>query len=677
MMKLKVALIATASLLALGVPSVVRAQAAGAASGPFADVPADHWAYQSVDTLQKAGIVIGYPDGTYGGQRAMSRYEFAVAIARLLPLLQTNNNYATKDDLAALRQDLEQKLQANSDAIDALRKLVDEFQPELDKLGQDVTAVKDRLDALEARVAAVEEEQRRIKFTGALNIIAEGEDLTKGSAFADQNGGVTSTGGTGTKHVLTTTDVFHDFLLSIDGKVSDTATAHVKVDFGNYLSGGVGNTAAPDYSAGGIAAGAGLGGTTLGSLTASSEATTLWEADIEQPVSLGPLGGADLVAGRFGNQWTRYTLEQVDSDVYTSLWQTDDGNIPTDGAKVNFKLGSVGLNAWAGQMKAIPFAQPYGGSTIDPIHTGNQFGDLPGLNFPALIPDDHASPLQQGAGARATIGNPNKWVLGASVEQFALAASPVDPDSHIGAHYGVLSVYGVDFNGAVPVLSKTGLTLDANWTDSANGFNSRSFNDIGNGWRYESTDDELGIKLGALSLKGGYQYVGPDFSAPGYWGRAGSWINPSNIEGGVGSAKYVFSPKLSLNGDVESWKTAYGGENSPLQQGDKLSRYQVGLGYGLTSSYNVDLGYEMDNWTLTNSAPGVTGLIASGKPTQSYVTIGLGHTFNQNESFKLLYQVAQYKDKGTGFGANPAAIGSGSNFDATGNVAVGQFALKF
>jgi FtsZ-binding cell division protein ZapB len=695
MNKLKIALIAGAGLIALGVPNVVRAQTAPAASGPFADVPADHWAYQSVDTLQKAGIVIGYPDGTYGGKRAMTRYEFAVAIARLLPLLQNNNNYATKDDLAALRSDLEQKLQANSDAIDALQKLVDEFQPELEKLGQDVAAVKDRLDALEARVAAVEEEQRRVRFTGALNIIAEGEDLTKGSAFADQNGGVASaagnltydvppagTPGTATKHILTSTDVFHDFLLNIDGKVSDTATAHIKLDFGNYLSGGVGNTAAPDYSAGGITSPSQVGGTALGTLNAGSEATTVWEADLDSPVSLGPLGGADLTVGRFGNQTTRYTLQQIDADVYTALWQTDDGNIPTDGAKVNFKLGPVGLSGWAGQTKAVPFAQPYGGSTgmINPLTGGvggYQNGSLPGLNTSALLPIDHASPLQQGAGARATIGNPDRWILGATVEQFGLTGMPLDADTHPGLAYGVLSVYGLDFNGAVPLLSKTGLTLDANWTDAANGYNSRSFNDIGNGYRYDSTDDELGLKIGELSLKGGYQYVGPDFSAPGNWGRAGSWINPTNIEGPVGSAKLAVSRNLSLNGDVESWKTAYGGESSPLQAGDKLARYQVGLGYGLTSTYNVDLGYEQDNWTLSNNAGSAVTGIASGKPTQSYVTIGVGHTFSQNASFKLLYQIDQYKDKGTGFGSTAANAAGDTDYDSTGNVAVGQFSLKF
>src|SRR5580658_8115996 len=122
------AIVLGACLLALGMPATTLRPAMADSSGPFADVPADHWAYQAVDTLQKAGIVIGYPDGTYGGRRAMTRYEFAEAIARLLPLLNTDtSNFATKDDLAAAKADLQGKLDSNGAAIDSLKQLVDGF----------------------------------------------------------------------------------------------------------------------------------------------------------------------------------------------------------------------------------------------------------------------------------------------------------------------------------------------------------------------------------------------------------------------------------------------------------------------------------------------------------------------------------------------------------------------
>lgn len=258
------------------------------------------------------------------------------------------------------------------------------------------------------------------------------------------------------------------------------------------------------------------------------------------------------------------------------------------------------------------------------------------------------------------------------MEQFGLSVNPnnqnsfpVDPVRGVG--YDKLSVYGVDFSGAIPFISKaTGLTLNAAWTTSAHGI-ANGFNNIGNNWKFQSTDDQLGIVLGALTLKGGYQYVGPFFSAPGYWGKVGAWTNPTNVQGPVGSAKFVFGPKLSVNADVQSYKASYGGiGGSPLQRGDKLTRYQVGLGYDLSSQYAVDLGYENVEYDLKN-ADGTLFGGNPGKPQESYTTIGIGHNLNANTSVKFLYQIIDYKDKGTGFNGG----------DSKGGTAVGQFSIKF
>ena len=243
-MNKSLSILAGASVLLVGLAVTMPATPVRAASGTFADVPADHWAYQAVDTLQKAGIVIGYPDGTYGGKRAMTRYEFAEAIARLLPLLNNTDtsNFATKDDLAAAKADLQSKIDANSAAIDALKQLVDGFAPELTALGQDVAAAKARLDSLEARVAALEAEQARVHITGDLNIIGIADQVSKGSFAVDQNGRVEgfgsespNTGSFGTSRVFQDDAVFNDFLLGIRGRLNDQATANVLIDFGNYL----------------------------------------------------------------------------------------------------------------------------------------------------------------------------------------------------------------------------------------------------------------------------------------------------------------------------------------------------------------------------------------------------------------------------------------------------------
>ena len=50
----------------------------------FPDVPKDHWAYSYVKSLADRGLLEGYPDGEFKGDRSMTRYEFAAIIYRAL-----------------------------------------------------------------------------------------------------------------------------------------------------------------------------------------------------------------------------------------------------------------------------------------------------------------------------------------------------------------------------------------------------------------------------------------------------------------------------------------------------------------------------------------------------------------------------------------------------------------
>lgn len=50
----------------------------------FPDVPSNHWAYEAVSDLSRRGLVKGYPDGTFGGDRLLTRYEFAEIVYRAL-----------------------------------------------------------------------------------------------------------------------------------------------------------------------------------------------------------------------------------------------------------------------------------------------------------------------------------------------------------------------------------------------------------------------------------------------------------------------------------------------------------------------------------------------------------------------------------------------------------------
>jgi hypothetical protein len=115
-------------------------------SQPFADVPTDHWAFDAIAELAAKGIVEGYPDGTFKGDRAMTRYEMAMVVARLLARVE-----AIKIPPATPPTKIPPAEVGRAD-IQTLQRLVNEFRAELAALGVRVTAVEEELAALRARV---------------------------------------------------------------------------------------------------------------------------------------------------------------------------------------------------------------------------------------------------------------------------------------------------------------------------------------------------------------------------------------------------------------------------------------------------------------------------------------------------------------------------------------------
>ncbi|MBQ5345485.1 MAG: S-layer homology domain-containing protein, partial [Acidaminococcaceae bacterium] len=108
--------------LVLAMAMALGVTASAYAANPFSDVPAGHWAYDSISKLAAAGIIEGYGDDTFRGDRLMTRYEMAQIVAKALA------KGANVDKLAA------------------------EFADELDALG--------------VRVAALEKKSDNVKITG-------------------------------------------------------------------------------------------------------------------------------------------------------------------------------------------------------------------------------------------------------------------------------------------------------------------------------------------------------------------------------------------------------------------------------------------------------------------------------------------------------------------------------
>lgn len=60
------------------------------ATDEFKDVPDDHWAKEAVEMVSQSGIMNGYPDETFNGDRHVTRYELSVALAKMVEFIQAS-----------------------------------------------------------------------------------------------------------------------------------------------------------------------------------------------------------------------------------------------------------------------------------------------------------------------------------------------------------------------------------------------------------------------------------------------------------------------------------------------------------------------------------------------------------------------------------------------------------
>ena len=118
--------------LVLAMAMALGVTASAYAANPFSDVPAGHWAYDSINKLAAAGVIEGYGDATFGGDKLMTRYEMAQIVAKAMA------KGANVDKLAA------------------------EFADELDNLG--------------VRVANLEKKADNVKITGQIRYEYAGRD---------------------------------------------------------------------------------------------------------------------------------------------------------------------------------------------------------------------------------------------------------------------------------------------------------------------------------------------------------------------------------------------------------------------------------------------------------------------------------------------------------------------
>ncbi len=297
--------------------SLVLAVVAPAFSQPFADVPTDHWAFDAIAELAAKGIVEGYPDGTFKGDRAMTRYEMAMVVARILARVEAIKIPAPPPPTKVPPPEV-----GRADIV-TLQRLVNEFRAELAALGVRVTAMEEELAALRDRLD---------------NVRVSGDVRFRYSLFP-QGSPSSGTGIPSAQFRNRTT---------FRGSITRNITAVARI------------TTAPSPTSSQFTFGSAPGTTVIAGTTSPVLSSNFETVRFDQAYL--DLGGIFGVNWRLGRQ--PYTLAGIGASGYGLLFDPGNGNGPavitgmTDGLKGNLAFGgfplefgvfrhSSGLDIWA------------------------------------------------------------------------------------------------------------------------------------------------------------------------------------------------------------------------------------------------------------------------------------------------------------------------------------------
>lgn len=157
---------------------------AGTAFAAFPDIPAGHWAGDAVEEIADLGIVIGFPDGTFRGNEAFTRYQAALVVSRMLAVVDANMDA----ELGALRG----VLQGMAADMAAMGARVGATESAIAAISDEVAVSQASIAALEAAMGTMSEElmrdlQNQIAAVGATADAAVAAAAANASAIATIN----------------------------------------------------------------------------------------------------------------------------------------------------------------------------------------------------------------------------------------------------------------------------------------------------------------------------------------------------------------------------------------------------------------------------------------------------------------------------------------------------------
>lgn len=620
----------------------------------YPDVPTGHWAYDAIAELSNDGIVKGYPDGTYKGNRNLTRYEFALALrdalatlkSRMAALEAKSAVVTPGETITKVETKIDPKVAEDVAKLTAdyakIQKLATEFQDELAALGVDVEALKKDTSDLQKRVDAIEKALARIQIGGTVDFIVRGTQMIDNYNALDKNGVPTQK-----KSLLGDMNVLHELGLDIKGRISDTTTADATIVIGNWLS----------Y----------LGSPTVYPLSYNNSPATdivIWKATVNTPVSVFGKQ-VDLTVGRYENSINPLLMSKPIVDWYTSIDRYSNGQYSMDGAKLNTNWGAVTLGVWAGKNGTV-------GSNL----TRNNLVMAAASTLPVngqSIRNAYAPELFITQSAGATVGVDVNENIKLKLNYAQMGYDQLANGAVLGLLTGPtnrLGVYGADmtWDNLLPALN-----LYANYGQSDLMLNDKAKLSAKNYAILAGAGYSIGenVYVGA-----GYREVAPYFITPGYWGRIGSWINPTGIRGVDAKLTWKMNKlDLAINGGYyEGIRTTEKGVTSPFTPQDKVSHIDTNLSWKASETTTIGVEYEAVIWDLKN----YTNVVGTRtRPYENYYTVYGNVAVADNTSLKLMYQMVDVNSKGNSYFEPAQTDGTYLGRLQKAGVAVAQLSVKF
>jgi hypothetical protein len=533
----------------------------------------------------------------------------------------------------------------------------------VDQLKRNLQALADRVGRLEATVA------RMPKITGAVNVGARLSNATTDGFPGPLLGGIIP-GGVGFENVprqlpvpgvvdrdgrflnnsssmLERVNAFYDIDLGVTAQISDVATARLLLNAGNYLRGYLGSRISQvnPFIDGGT-----QGMRAFGVPAFTVENVTPYYLYIETPVKIGGLG-TQLTVGKFGHQFTPYTLKMVDVDSYFYNDKTDLGDYPIAGARANFRALNLNWSLYAG-VHDTDYAQLT--STAGWLFPGvynpdfSRFRPLGGAGafLGAIYPFIGSTLIEQTAGARVTyVGR--GWQVGGTYLTGAGHQSDLPGAADL---FRQLTVMGVD--ASATVFGRVGLSgsiTQSRW-DGQVDHNTQKVAGLGSDGDRTAIEGRVRVPVGSFLLGGYYKNIGDGFDAPGSWGRIGNWINPRGIEGFGGTLEVPLTPisrKLIFEAEGAWYKYNAFSRSVGYRNNADLTHIRAGIRYPLTSRNSIDFGYERVDYSPNRRGnTHIPGFIPAVDRLEQYYNVGFAHQFSPNMTFRLLYQLMNVKSGG-------------------------------